>query len=91
MNYRYGSHTVYKVQYRTVFVTKYRDQVPERNVSLKTLKLISQICEALLWAQDRRQLPNAVTPNGSIRPVSGLSVRNFNPSAFCWWLLSRLP
>ena len=27
MDYRYGSHTVYKIQYHFVFVTKYRYQV----------------------------------------------------------------
>ena len=27
MDYRYGSHTVYNIGYRFVWVTKYRDQI----------------------------------------------------------------
>jgi len=30
MDYRYGSHIVYKIQYHFVFVTKYRYQVLKR-------------------------------------------------------------
>jgi len=35
MDYRYGSHTVYKIQYHFVFVTKYRHQVLKGDVGLK--------------------------------------------------------
>jgi hypothetical protein len=34
MEYRYGSHTVYKIQYHFVFVTKYRYRVLKGDVGL---------------------------------------------------------
>jgi IS1 family transposase len=37
MEYRYGSHTVYKIQYHFVFVTKYRYQVLCGEVGLKEI------------------------------------------------------
>jgi putative transposase len=35
MECRYGSHTVYKIQYHFVFVTKYRYKVLKGDVGLK--------------------------------------------------------
>ncbi len=46
MEYRYGSHTVYKIQYHFVFVTKYRYQVLKGKVGLKACELIRQTCQA---------------------------------------------
>jgi len=46
MEYRYGSHTVYKVQYHFVFVTKYRYQLLKGDVGLKVGELIRQTCQA---------------------------------------------
>jgi len=46
MDYRYGSHTVYKIQYHFVFVTKYRYQVLKGDVGLKARELIRQTCQA---------------------------------------------
>jgi len=46
MNYRYGSHTVFKIQYHFVFVTKYRYQVLKGDISLKVRELIRQTCNA---------------------------------------------
>ena len=46
MEYRYGSHTVYKIQYHFVFVTKYRYKVLKGDVGLKVRELIRQTCEA---------------------------------------------
>ena len=40
MEYRYGSHTVYKIQYHFVFVTKYRYKVLKGDVGLKVRELI---------------------------------------------------
>ena len=42
MEYRYGSHTVFKIQYHFVFVTKYRYHVLKGDVALKTRELIRQ-------------------------------------------------
>ena len=46
MEYRYGSYTVFKIQYHFVFVTKYRYQVLRRGFGLKIRELIRQTCEA---------------------------------------------
>jgi putative transposase len=46
MEYRYGSHTVYKIQYHFVFVTKYRYQVLTGDVGIKARELIRQTCQA---------------------------------------------
>ena len=46
MEYRYGSDTVYKIQYHFVFVTKYRYQVLKGEVGLKARELIRQTCQA---------------------------------------------
>ena len=46
MDYRYGSHTVFKIQYHFVFVTKYRYHVLKGDVALKTRELIRQTGEA---------------------------------------------
>ena len=39
MDYRYGSHTVFKIQYHFVFVTKYRYKVLKGDVGLKVREL----------------------------------------------------
>jgi len=46
MDYRYGSHTVFKIQYHFVFVTKYRYKVLKGDVGLKVRELIRPTCEA---------------------------------------------
>lgn len=46
MDYRYGSHTVFKIQYHFVFVTKYRYKVLTGDIALKVRELIRQTCEA---------------------------------------------
>ena len=46
MDYRYGSHTVFKIEYHFVWVTKYRYQVLRGDVALRVRELIRQTCEA---------------------------------------------
>ncbi len=46
MEYRYGSYTVFNIQYHFVFVTKYRYPVLKGDVGLKVRELIRQTCEA---------------------------------------------
>lgn len=47
VEYRYGSHTVFKIQYHFVFVTKYRYQVLRGgDVGLRVRELIRETCEA---------------------------------------------
>jgi putative transposase len=46
MKYRYGSHTVFNIEYHFVWVTKYRYQVLKGDVALRLRELIRQTCEA---------------------------------------------
>jgi len=46
MDYRYGSHTVYKIEYHFVWVTKYRYKVLVGDVGPRVRELVSQTCEA---------------------------------------------
>ncbi|WP_353571084.1 transposase, partial [Candidatus Albibeggiatoa sp. nov. BB20] len=46
MEYRYGSHTVYNIEYHFVWVTKYRYQVLTGEVGLRVKDLVRQTCEA---------------------------------------------
>ena len=39
-------HTIYKIQYYFVFVTKYRYQVLRGEVGLKVRELVHQTCQA---------------------------------------------
>lgn len=45
MDYSYGSHTVYKIQYHFVFVAKYQYLVLKGDVGLKVRQLIRQTCQ----------------------------------------------
>ena len=46
MKYRYGSHTVYNIEYHFVWVTKYRYQVLQGDIALRVRDLVRQTCEA---------------------------------------------
>jgi len=46
MEYRYGSHTIFKIPYHFVFVIKYRYSVLKGDVGLEVRKLIRQTCQA---------------------------------------------
>ena len=46
MDYRYGSHTVYKIGYHFVWVTKYRFKVLHGDVGQRVRELVRQTCEA---------------------------------------------
>ena len=46
MKYRYGSHTVYNIEYHFVWVTKYRYQVLKGDIALRLRELVRQTCEA---------------------------------------------
>lgn len=46
MDYRYGSHTVYKIEYHFVWVTKYRYKVLHGDVGQRVRELVRQTCEA---------------------------------------------
>ena len=44
MDYRYGSHTVYNIEYHFVWVTKYRYKVLTGDVALRVRELVRQTC-----------------------------------------------
>ena len=46
MEYRYGSHTVYNIEYHFVWATKYRYKVLVGDVGLRVRELVRQTCEA---------------------------------------------
>ena len=46
MAYRYGSHTVFNIEYHFVWVAKYRYQVLTEDVALRVRELVRQTCEA---------------------------------------------
>ena len=46
MEYRYGSHTVYNIEYHFVWVTKYRYKVLTGEIALRVKELVRQTCEA---------------------------------------------
>lgn len=46
MDYRYGSHTVYKIEYHFVWVTKYRYKLLTGDVGQRVRELVKQTCEA---------------------------------------------
>ena len=46
MEYRYGSHTVFNIEYHFVWVTKYRYRVLIGDVALRVRELIRQTCES---------------------------------------------
>ena len=46
MDYRYGSHTVFKIEYHFVWVTKYRYQILKGEVGERVKELVRQTCQA---------------------------------------------
>ena len=46
MDYRYGSHTVYQIEYHFVWVTKYRYKILKGEVAERVRELVRQTCEA---------------------------------------------
>ena len=46
MDYRYGSHTVYQIEYHFVWVTKYRYKVLTGALAERVRDLVRETCEA---------------------------------------------
>jgi putative transposase len=44
--YNKGSHTVHKIEYHLVWVTKYRYEILNKNMKLRLIELIKQGCDA---------------------------------------------
>ncbi len=45
MDYRYGSHTVFNIEYHFVWVTKYRYHVLKGDVAQRVKEMVRQTCE----------------------------------------------
>ena len=46
MEYRYGSHTIFQIEYHFVWVTQYRYQVLSGEVAERVRGLVRETCEA---------------------------------------------
>ena len=57
MEYRYGSHTIYNIEYHFVWVTKYRYKVLTGELGGRVRDLVRQSCEAF----ERRILKGVVS------------------------------
>ena len=84
MDYRYGSHTVYKIQYHFVVVTKYRYHTLKGDVGLKVRELIRQTCQSFeieilkgVVSKDHVHLfvsaPPTMAPSEIMRRIKGRS------------------
>jgi putative transposase len=47
MDYRYAGHTIFQIEYRFVWVTKYRCKVLTAEVAERVRELVRQVCETL--------------------------------------------
>ena len=59
MEYRYGSHTVFNLEYHFVWVTKYRYRVLTGEVALRARELVRQTCEAF----EKQIIKGVVSPD----------------------------
>ena len=86
MDYRYGSHTVYNIEYHFVWVTKYRYPVLTGDVSQRVRDLVRQTCEAFeinilsgVVSKDHVHIVVSVPPNMApseiMRRIKGRSAR----------------
>ncbi len=84
MDYRYGSHTIYKVCYHFVFVTKYRYKVLRGDIGLRARELIRETCQAFeieiikgVVSKDHVHLfvssPPTMAPSEMMRRIKGRS------------------
>ena len=77
MDYRYGSHTVFQIEYHFVWVTKYRYKVLTGEVAERVRALVRETCEAfeiriisgvVKRAQQRKSLRSASQHDVSLVP-----------------------
>ena len=84
MDYRYGSHTVFNIEYHFVWVTKYRYKVLTGDVALRVRELVRQTCEAFeiriisgVVSKDHVHLlvsaPPTMAPSEIMRKIKGRS------------------
>ena len=82
MNYRYGSHTKYKIEYHFVWVTKYRYKVLTGDIAQRVRELVRQTCEQFemeilrgVVSQDHVHIlvsaPPELSPSDIMRRIKG--------------------
>ncbi|MDM8557295.1 IS200/IS605 family transposase [Candidatus Parabeggiatoa sp. HSG14] len=86
MDYRYGSHTVYNIEYHFVWVTKYRYKMLTGDVALRVRDFVRQTCEAFeiriisgVVSKDHVHLlvsaPPTLAPSEIMRRIKGRAAR----------------
>jgi putative transposase len=82
MEYRYGSHTVFNIEYHFVWVTKYRYKVLAGDVAIRVRELVRQTCESFeiqimkgVVSQDHVHIfvsaPPTMAPSEIMRRIKG--------------------
>jgi hypothetical protein len=71
MDYRYGSHTVFHIEYHFVWVTKYRYKVLVGEVAERVRELVRETCEAfeLRIVQAERDKNKSTNPEKAVGAV----------------------
>lgn len=84
MEYRYGSHSVFNIEYHFVWVTKYRYKVLGGDIALRLRELVRQTCESFeiqiisgVVSKDHVHLfvsaPPTLAPSEIMRRIKGRS------------------
>ena len=82
MDYRYGSHSVFNIEYHFVWVTKYRYKVLVGDVALRVRELVRQSCESFeiqiisgVVSKDHVHIlvsaPPTISPSDIMRRIKG--------------------
>ena len=86
MEYRYGSHTIFQIEYHFVWVTKYRYQVLSGEVAERVRGLVRETCEAFeirivkgVVSKDHVHIlvscPPTMAPSEIMRRIKGRTTR----------------
>jgi putative transposase len=86
MDYRYDSHTVFKIEYHFVWVTKYRYPLLKSDVGERVRELVRQICQAIeiqivrgVVSKDHVHIlvsaPPSIAPSEIMRRIKGRASR----------------
>jgi putative transposase len=84
MDYRYGSHTVFSIEYHFVWVTKYRYKLLTGDIANRLIELVRQTCQAFeirilsgVVSKDHVHLlvsaPPTMAPSEIMRRIKGRS------------------
>lgn len=67
MDYRYGSHTAFQIEYQFVWVTKYRYKVLRGEVADRLRELVRQTCEVFEIRKDYLEHHFEPNPNDNFK------------------------